>query len=283
MKLINNQETRLFDELKSALQPGSEVFISTSYISVNALFELSTELNQVDSIHILLDGLLPDDTRFGYDALEFKQYHDLRAKYKAGIALEILNSKCSIRQGNVGGQKFVLVRNAGRTQCFSIVPQDLNSVSLGILQSTSPIIISSFEDTGNQYENLFNQFWNNSNKDIKSQIVNIVEKACTHHSADEIYKFSLYNIFQNATIDEASDQRLKKIGFKNTLIWGMLYNFQQDAVLGAIDKIESFGGCIIADSVGLGKTFEALAVMKYYQMRNDRILVLCPKKLRDNC
>nr|WP_256484302.1 helicase-related protein [Mucilaginibacter flavidus] len=62
----------------------------------------------------------------------------------------------------------------------------------------------------------------------------------------------------------------------------MLYNFQQDAVLGAIDKIETYGGCIIADSVGLGKTFEALAVMKYYQMRNDRVLVLCPKKLRDN-
>jgi ERCC4-related helicase len=282
MKLINNQETRLFDELKSALQPGCEVFISVSYISINSFFELSAELTQTSSIQILIDGLTLDDIRFGYDALEFKQYHDLRAKHKASIAHKIITDKCSIRLGNVGGQKFILVRNAGKTQCFSIVPQDLNNVSLGILHSTSPIIISSFEDLGNQYGNLFNQFWNNSNMDIKSRIVSIVEKACIHHSADEIYKFSLYNIFQNATIDEASDQRLKKIGFKNTLIWGMLYNFQQDAVLGAIDKIETFGGCIIADSVGLGKTFEALAVMKYYQMRNDRILVLCPKKLRDN-
>ncbi len=282
MKLINNQQIRLFDELKALIIEGSEILISSSYISINALFELSTELKKTVSIKMLVDNDGPENTLFGYDPMEYTQYHDLKGRYKAAAALAIVQDKCSIRQGNVGGQKFILIKNGGQTHCFSIVPQDVNCISLGLLQSATPIIISSFEDTGNQYTTLFNQFWNNSNKDIKSQVVSIITKACIHNSPDSIYKYSLYNIFKNSTIDEASEQRLKKIGFKNTLIWGMLYNFQQDAVLGAIDKIETFGGCIIADSVGLGKTFEALAVMKYYQMRNDRILVLCPKKLRDN-
>jgi hypothetical protein len=282
MKLVNNQENRLFDELKTSLTENSEVLICASYFSINSIFELSSQLKKVDSIKILLDFNTSSDIRFGYDSQEWKQYHDLKGKHKAEITLSIIKEKCSIRYGNLGGQKFILIKNDDKTQCFSIVPHDLNSISLGLLQSANPIIINTFEDSGDQYLNLFYQFWNNSNKDIKVQVEAIVEKACKHHSPDDLYKFTLYNIFHNATIDEVSEQRLNKIGFKNTLIWNMLYNFQQDAVLGAIDKIEIFGGCIIADSVGLGKTFEALAVMKYYQMRNDRILVLCPKKLRDN-
>jgi len=282
MRLINNQQTRLFDELKVLLTEESEVLISATYISVNAFFEMSNELKSVASIKILIDNDSSDNILFGYDPKEYSEYHDLRGRYKAETALNLIKNKCDFRYGNVGGQKFIIITNGTTTHCFSIVPQDLNNICLGLLQSESPIFISAFEDTHNQFTALFNQFWNNSNKDIKHWVQSIVEKATVHNAPDYIYKFSLYNIFQNSLIDEVSEQRLKKIGFKNTLIWGMLYNFQQDAVLGAIDKIETFGGCIIADSVGLGKTFEALAVMKYYQMRNDRILVLCPKKLRDN-
>ena len=93
----------------------------------------------------------------------------------------------------------------------------------------------------------------------------------------------LYNIFKDylEDIDEESIIR-SKTGFKDTIVWHKLYKFQRDGVLGAIDKLEKYNGCIIADSVGLGKTFEALAVIKYYELRNDRVLVICPKKLREN-
>lgn len=282
MKLINNQQTRLFDELKPLLSEGSEAFISASYFTINAFFELGNELRSVKSIRILIDDVSPGNAFFNFDPAEWSEYHDLKSRFKAGKALALVKDKCNIRYGNVGGQKFILIKNGNKTTCFSITPQNLNSVCLGLLPSANPIIINCFEDTENQYLNLFNQFWNNSAKDLKDSILSLIERAYSSISADNLYKFSLYHIFQNSLIDEASEQRLKKIGFKDTLIWKMLYNFQQDAVLGAIDKIESFGGCIIADSVGLGKTFEALAIMKYYQMRNDRILVLCPKKLRDN-
>lgn len=74
----------------------------------------------------------------------------------------------------------------------------------------------------------------------------------------------------------------ERTGINQTKIWNSLYNFQHDAVVGAIKKLELYNGCIIADSVGLGKTFEALAIIKYYELRNDRVLVLAPKKLRSN-
>ncbi|OOB78998.1 MAG: hypothetical protein BEN18_05465 [Epulopiscium sp. Nuni2H_MBin001] len=94
-----------------------------------------------------------------------------------------------------------------------------------------------------------------------------------------IYYMTLYHLFK----DEITDWEInEKTGFKNTIIWNKLYKFQQDGVLGALHKIDQYGGCIIADSVGLGKTFEALAIIKYYELRNERVLVLCPKKLRDN-
>ena len=94
---------------------------------------------------------------------------------------------------------------------------------------------------------------------------------------------TLYNIF-NQYLDELTEDHIVKsrTGFKETLIWNKLYAFQKDGVMGAIDKIEKYNGCIIADSVGLGKTFSALAVIKYYELRNDRVLVLAPKKLREN-
>jgi SNF2 family DNA or RNA helicase len=282
MKLINNQETRLFDELIPLLNENVEVLISASYISINALYELANEFKKVNSIRILLDNDGFEHSFFNYDPQEWAEYYDLKARYKAEIAFFIVKNKCKIRRANLGGQKIILIKNGDKSKCFSIVPRDLNNITLGLTQSPDPIIISSFDDAENQYLNLFDQFWNNSNRDIKTNVEDLIRKACITNSPDYLYKYSLYNIFQNSTIDEASEQRLKSIGFKNTAIWKMLYNFQQDAVLGAIDKIETFGGCIIADSVGLGKTFEALAIMKYYQMRNDRILVLCPKKLRDN-
>jgi ERCC4-related helicase len=282
MKLINNQETRLYDEIKPLLKAGTEVHICASYFSIQAIYELSAELKKVSSIHMLIDSHAEQDIRFAYDESECRSYSDLKAQYKAEQALAVIKEKCSIRYANVGGQKFILVKNGEQSDCFLIIPQNLNLISLGLIKSPNPIIINALDDQGNQYLSIFNQFWANSYKDVKAQVIAVVEKACTNNTPEMLYKFSLYNIFQNATIDEVSEQRLKKIGFKETAVWKMLYNFQQDAVLGAIDKIETFGGCIIADSVGLGKTFEALAVMKYYQMRNDRILVLCPKKLRDN-
>jgi ERCC4-related helicase len=283
MKIINNQDNVLIDEISLKISEESEIFIAVSYTSVLSLYELINKFPKVKSIHILVDNVSAGrDLRFSYDDAESKVYFNLKAQYKAKKVSDFISKKCQIREGNVGGQKFILIKNANTNTCFSIVPKDLNLITLGFLNSNSIIYINEFDDSEDQYLNIFQNVWSKSGMDITSQIQNLIDKVFAQNSPDFLYKFTLNHVFQNKIINEISEQRLIKTGFKDTNVWRMLYNFQQDAVLGAIDKIETYGGCIIADSVGLGKTFEALAVMKYYQLRNDRILLLCPKKLRDN-
>lgn len=153
---------------------------------------------------------------------------------------------------------------------------------MGAIKDSKGYSIIQLDDVGGQNLRLFNQAWENSQKNIKQEILDIYKTTIEYKSPDFIYKLTLNRIFENNTLDDVDEQRLTTTGFKNTKIWDMLFNFQKDAVLGAIDKIETYDGCIIADSVGLGKTFEALVIIKYYELRNDRVLVLAPKKLRDN-
>lgn len=118
---------------------------------------------------------------------------------------------------------------------------------------------------------------------IKKEIVKRIEMLTEDQPLESIYLLTLFNIFSNFLGDLDQEKLLRsKTGFKDSIVWNKLFKFQKDGVVGAIEKLEKFNGCIIADSVGLGKTFEALAVIKYYELRNDRVLVLCPKKLRDN-
>jgi SNF2 family DNA or RNA helicase len=282
MKLINNQSVTLISELKNVLNNDSEVFIASGYLTIPALFELNSQLQNAQSVRVLIDSNADLDTRFAYYEKEFNMYFNLDAKYKASSVYGLVKDKFQIRHGNAGGQKFILIKNNDKIHCFSLVAQDVNCITLGVETNHSPIVLTYFEDNEGQFLGLFEQFWNNSLKDVKDSVLNSIEKAVKDNSPEFIYKYTLFNLFQHSTINEESEQRIERIGFKQTQVWSMLFNFQRDAVLGAIDKIETFGGCIIADSVGLGKTFEALAIMKYYQMRNFRLLVLCPKKLRDN-
>jgi len=283
MKIINNQDTLLIKELETSLNHSSSIYIATNYFSIPAVFELIEKFESAQSIQILIDNNnIEKDIRFAYDDKELKSYYNLKQKIKADKVYQIIRDKVEIREGSVGGQKFILTNTDNVTNYFMLVPHDLNLISLGVMKTEQPIFLNSFEDTSDQYLSIFNNVWSSSKKDVKGAILKNISRASQFYNPEEIYKYTLHNIFQNKTIDEISEQRLNKTGFKESEIWKMLFNFQKDAVLGAIDKIETFGGCIIADSVGLGKTFEALAVMKYYNLRNDRILVLCPKKLREN-
>lgn len=282
MKLINNQSIKLANELRRLIDNNSEIFIATSYASISALFELNDAFAKAKGVKLIIENDPITESKFAYDPKEFSLYFELNSSYKAQQAFEIIEQKFQVRAGNVGGQKFILVKNDSVTTCFSIVPQDLNAVTLGTIPSATPIVLSQFEDEGGQFLQLFEQFWAISPKYLKDSLLSKVRQAFEDNSPEYLYKYTLYHLFKNSTINEENEQRINKIGFKQTEIWKYLFNFQKDAVLGAIDKIETYGGCIIADSVGLGKTFEALAVIKYYQMRNDRVLVLAPKKLRDN-
>lgn len=131
----------------------------------------------------------------------------------------------------------------------------------------------------------FDTIWSNpeATGDVKLFVLAQLETIFANKSPELVYFLTLYNLFREYLGDLEEDKIIKtRTGIKDTLVWGKLYRFQRDGVLGAIDKMEKYNGCIIADSVGLGKTFEALAIIKYYELRNDRVLVLCPKKIREN-
>lgn len=135
------------------------------------------------------------------------------------------------------------------------------------------------------YLQLFNQIWSDAEKvkDVTSAICDHIESVYQENSPERLYFQILYNIFQEFLEDLDQDALPNDLtGYKDSQVWNKLFNYQRDAVTGIINKLETHNGCILADSVGLGKTFTALAVVKYYELRNRSVLVLCPKKLADN-
>ena len=131
---------------------------------------------------------------------------------------------------------------------------------------------------------MFESVWDNPAmvEEVTAQVAAQVETLYRENPPEFIYFLTLYHLFRDFMEDDEDNGIRPGLKFEESVVWSKLYDFQKDAVVGAIRKLEKYKGCIIADSVGLGKTYEALAVMKYYQERNDRILVLCPKRLRDN-
>jgi ERCC4-related helicase len=284
MKIINNQESILLQELLKSISDESEVQISCNFFTAFAMFDLIDGLKKAKSIQMLVNLSQLDEDNFSFiqNEAEKQLNFSLDRKYKINQVIGLIVNKVNIRKGHLGNQNVVLVTNGNETSCYTITPLNLDSVSLGTVSTNELIFINCFTDDNGQYRRLFNNAWDNSKNILNDKIKALLELGVQNWTGEMIYKYCIKEIFSYSTISERADQKLQQIGFKDSKIWSLLFNFQKDAVIGAIEKIETYGGCIIADSVGLGKTFEALGVIKYYQLRNDRILVLAPKKLREN-
>ncbi len=182
---------------------------------------------------------------------------------------------------------FHLIEGNGNSSFAIHGSAELTPTGLGDVRSDAMQMNTAISDaeTTKQLLSWFDSIWaDEANvQNIKQELIEKLDFIASDQPANFVYFLTLYNIFKDFLEDIDEENIIKsKTGFKDTIVWNKLYKFQKDGVLGAIDKLEKHNGCIIADSVGLGKTFEALAVIKYYELRNDRVLVLCPKKLRDN-
>lgn len=302
MDLINNTTKTLKDDLSVEIKQGSKISIAAACFSIYAFQELKTQLSQIDELRFIFTSptfvtekakkerrefYIPRLTRernlYGTE-FEVKLRNELTQKAIAKECAEWIKKKVTFKS-NVSNENMMGFINVDDKNYMPI--NEFSTVGLGCERGNNAynIIQKTELPFSKIYLELFDQLWNDKTKlqDVTDEVIDNITAAYKENSPDFIYFVTLYNIF-NEFLDDISEDVLpnEATGFKESKIWGMLYNFQKDAALAIINKLEKYNGCILADSVGLGKTFTALAVIKYYENRNKSVLVLCPKKLTNN-
>lgn len=304
--LDNKTQGKVIDKLKEDLKSGTKVSIISAYFTIFAYQELRKELNKIDSLRLLfsMPTFVKDkkdinrefklsgsyESGLAGDRYEMKLKNELKQSEIAKECAEWIRKKVEVRaydeEHALPQKMYIMEQNEGEDS-YIFGSSDFTSSGLGVVSSNKSEMNTYMKDTASTQAmlNLFNKAWNDNEKvkDVKKALLESLEVVYRENTSEFIYFVTLYNIFKDYLSDLTEEEIVKsKTGFKDSVVWNKLYNFQKDGVLGAIDKLEKYNGCILADSVGLGKTFEALAIIKYYELRNNRVLVLCPKKLREN-
>ncbi len=289
MLLDNKNSGHVGKELKQHAFDGGKLSLLSGLFTLYGFSTLKSELAKLDSARIYLTNWENESIQDLIGSEEdVRLINQLQQKRIAAEFSRWLSSKAEVRASttNQHGQNLIHLGSGGKGFAVqgtaTLTPVGLGEVRGGAMQMNMG---HSDPESTQQLLDWFNGIWEDRDAalDIKQDLIAKLGYIASDQPASFIYFLTLFHIFKDflEDIDEESIIR-SKTGFKDTVVWNKLYKFQKDGVLGAIDKLEKHNGCIIADSVGLGKTFEALAVIKYYELRNDRVLVLCPKKLRDN-
>ena len=302
MEIIDNINKTLRNDLIKELQSGSKVSIAASCFSIYAFEELKAQLKDIDELRFIFTSptfvtekadkqkrefyiprLNRERNLYGSE-FEIKLRNELSQKAIAKECAEWIKKKVCFKSNRTGENMvgFATVDNKAYMPITGFT-----TVELGCERGDNAYtMINKFEAPfSQQYLALFDQIWNDNAKMqvVTDKVLDNITNAYKENAPEFLYFVTLYNIFHEF-LDDLSEDNLpnEATGFKDSQIWNKLYNFQKDACLGIINKLEKYNGCILADSVGLGKTFTALSVIKYYENRNKSVLVLCPKKLNDN-
>ncbi|MCO6413226.1 MAG: DEAD/DEAH box helicase family protein [Thiogranum sp.] len=288
----NRKNGYVCDELKKRSFENSKLTVLSSLFTIYGYAALRKELAKLTDSRLLLTDWQNQTLQslVGTEA-EVRLTNQLNQRRIARECAKWIRGNVEVkasREPHQSNQNLIHLMANGSGDHFAVhgsatfTPTGLGEVRSNGFQMNTGITDS---ETTQQLLAWFDGIWSDvtSATDIRNELLERLDFIAADQPASFVYFLTLYNIFKNflEDIDEENIIR-SKTGFKDTLVWNKLYKFQKDGVLGAIDKLEKHNGCIIADSVGLGKTFEALAIIKYYELRNDRVLVLCPKKLRDN-
>lgn len=311
MEIIDNINRLLGDDLKRALGRGARLKVAASCFSMYAFEALKEELEQIEELSFIFTAPtfvadeVTDKVRKERREFHIPRLDRERSLYGNEFEIQLRNK---LTQRAVAKEcadwlrrkaRFKSNRSKAPMQQFACVQADgadtaymplhgFTAVDLGYQRGNAVSnFVNKMDEPGftTTWLRLFDQIWNDAEKleEVTAQIVDHIESVYQENSPESIYFLMLYNIF-NEFLDDIDEDVLPndRTGYQDTLIWNKLFNFQRDAATGIINKLETYSGCILADSVGLGKTFTALAVIKYYELRNKSVLVLCPKKLADN-
>lgn len=306
MKIFDNVTDIVQDDLKQTVKRGSKVSIAAACFSMYAYKELKAQLEQVDEFRFIFTSptfikekaekqkrefyiprLSRESSLYGTE-FEIKLRNEMTQKAIAKECADWIRRKATFKSNVTGENMGGFMTVAAPAEEVAYMPMNgFTTVDIGCERGNNSYNMVNRMETpfSTQYMQLFESLWNDKDKmqDVTDVIISNISTAYNENSPEFIYFMTLYNVF-NEFLDDISEDVLpnEATGFKQSKIWGMLYDFQRDAVLAIINKLEKYNGCILADSVGLGKTFTALAVIKYYENRNKTVLVLCPKKLSEN-
>lgn len=311
MDLFDNKTKLLGDDLKKSIKPNSKIKIVASYFSIYAFEALKDELSKIGELQFIFptptfvskgitDKLkkekreyyipkhMNENMLYGTD-FEIRLRNQLTQKVIAKECADWVKNKVTFKSNITpnGIPNFIYVDN-GENESVYMPINGFTSTDLGYEKDNMMFnLINKLDgDYTRQFFNQFKNVWDDDAtlEDVTTSITDYISSAYIDNAPEYIYFITLYNIFNEFLDDIMSEDYMpnERTGYKNSIIWNKLYNFQRDGAIGIINKLEKYNGCILADSVGLGKTFTALAVMKYYASRNKNILVLTPKKLANN-
>ena len=311
MELIDNINRLLGDDLKKTLKPQARLKIAASCFSIYAFEALKSELEKIEELSFIFTSPtfvanevtdkvqkerrefhIPKSDRerslYGSE-FEIQLRNKLTQRAIAKECADWMRRKATFKSNRSKApmQQFACVQ-AKETATAYMPLHGFTAVDLGYQQGNAVSnLVNKMDEAAftSTYISLFDQIWVDPEKleDVTAQICDHIASVYQENSPEHVYFLMLYNIF-NEFLEDINEDVLPndRTGYQDTLIWNKLFNYQKDAATGIINKLETYSGCILADSVGLGKTFTALAVVKYYELRNKSVLVLCPKKLADN-
>lgn len=305
MEVIDNINNILKDDLATTIKPNSKVSIASACFSIYAYKELKKQLEGIDELRFIFTSpafvkertpktqrefyiprLSREKSLYGTE-YEIKLRNELTQRSIAKECAEWIKRKVKFKS-NITNEQMSGFINVESDGTYTYLPVNgFTTTDIGCEKgNTLTNIVTRFETPQSQtFLKTFDTIWNDKTKlqDVTEQIIESISTVYKENSGEFIYFITLYNIF-NEFLQDISEDNLPNdaTGYKDSVIWNKLFDFQKDACLAIINKLETYNGCILADSVGLGKTFTALSVIKYYENRNKSVLVLCPKKLSNN-
>lgn len=306
MKIFDNISEIVRDDMTTTIAKGSKVSVAAACFSMYAYKELKKQLEGVGEFRFIFTSptfttekaskekrefyiprLNRESSLYGTE-FEIKLQNEMTQKSIAKECADWIRRK-AVFKSNITGenmQGFMTVESS--TEQVAYMPMTgFTTVDIGCERGNNSYNMTNRMEApfSTQYMQLFEKIWNDRSKmqDVTDVVIENISSAYNENSPEFIYFMTLYHVFSEFLADISEDVLPNEsTGFKESKIWNLLYDFQKDAVLAIINKLEKYNGCILADSVGLGKTFTALAVVKYYENRNKSVLVLCPKKLAEN-
>ena len=306
MEIFDNKTKVVRDDLIQMIRSGSRISIAAACFSIYAYQELAAQLERCEELRFIFTSptfiaektkkerkefyiprLQREKSLYGTE-FEVRLRNELKQKAVARECAEWIRQKVRFKSNTTreGMNHVMLVENDEDT--YTYMPMNsFTTVDLGCERGNNLTnMVTRMENPASaEFLRMFNTVWSDTDKltDVTEDVIDMISTVYQENSPELIYFMTLYNIF-NEFLEDISEDVLpnEATGYRSSIIWNKLFHFQRDAAVSIINKLETYNGCILADSVGLGKTFTALAVIKYYEGRNKNVLVLCPKKLSEN-